>query len=476
MKKNSFGIYTSELSSSREDRRTTFLDENCNSPQHKHQLVALLHKRDAFVEAIDRDEDRQQHFQLVPGRTVDRYQIIEPLGKGTFGSVYLVEHLYLKRRCALKVPNQSRLSDFAVKHFIDEGRRAIQLKKHPGVAEVYDAGLHGTVLTSFTSGLKGFTLSEYLRQTSAPGLKVDVAIRIVEALAKALAHLHSYGLYHRDLNPRNVMLTKGLRPVIIDFGAALTRHELGLVRLFDTGTLRYIAPERFDEDAHQHNAASDLYSLGAIFYEMLCGQPPFQSRETSQLIEEIQHVRPPPPTQRNRLVAAKLSALCLRCLAKRPQDRFAKVSMLHDALQKWRRQAQTPHGFHGARRWVAAAAFVFVGAVALWGYHSLAQNDRSSQMHLESVSMYSPVLRPDYNGGLFSDRDESAAATTQITYENLGPDQEIHSYQYTIRKNYKLGYEYCGTEFPVASSWSRWRFARLSSDRFFCAHRRFRWL
>ena len=173
-----------------------------------------------------------------------------------------------------------------------------------------------------------------------------------------------------------------------------------------------------------------------------------QNEGTTPREKPLKEKPPLPPLDFHPRISADLSALCLRCLEKDPKDRFAKVENLRDALCPSAKRSR-PSQFRPAYRSAAGVVVAIAACLALWtaGKHALQKTPTAT--HAKTAPGFSPILRPDYGGGLFSDRDESAAATTEIAYENLGDQKEIHSFTYTINTNYELRYEYCGTVFRL---------------------------
>jgi class 3 adenylate cyclase len=161
------------------------------------------------------------------------------------------------------------------------------------------------------------------------------AIRLTAAVADALAHAHAHFTVHRDVKPGNIILTRDRTPVLVDFGLGLDESataglELGIV----SGTPAYMSPEQVSGTAHRIDGRTDIYSLGVMLYEMLCGLLPFRASEARELLRQVRHDEPQPPRQLIRELPPDLERVCLQALAKRMQDRQSSAADFADDLRK----------------------------------------------------------------------------------------------------------------------------------------------
>ncbi|TWU28947.1 protein kinase domain-containing protein [Novipirellula artificiosorum] len=246
------------------------------------------------------------------------YEIRSRLGQGAFGSVYLAFDPVHERQVAVKVPRVDRHQQRDV---LNEARSLGQLS-HSGIVSVLDAGQSDGNCYIVSEHLDGPSLRQFL-QDHRPN--VNESIRIAIALADALAHAHAYRVVHRDLKPENIILVGGRSPVIIDFNLAINDvpHELqkrqkGIV----AGTFAYMAPEQVIGEGHRIDGRTDIYALGVILYEMLTGQTPFRSGQSSTLIKQIREDDPQPPRQLIRNLPPVLEAICMKSMAKDFPDRY----------------------------------------------------------------------------------------------------------------------------------------------------------
>jgi serine/threonine protein kinase len=261
-----------------------------------------------------------------------RYRVLEKLGRGNMGTVYLVHDCRLNRRVALKVPYYTAEDrDDVLARFAREAQAAGTLH-HPNICPLHDVGEQDSIPYLTMAYIEGRPLSKVLREDGA--MRPARAVEIISRLAQALEHAHSRGVLHRDLKPSNIMLTPKGDPVIMDFGLARWVDQ-DVARLTKTGALvgtpAYMPPELVSADRQASGPASDIYSLGVILYELLTGQVPFQGPVASVLAAVLIET-PKPLSARRRGIDPRLEVLCLRMLAKKPGDRPASMAEVVTAL------------------------------------------------------------------------------------------------------------------------------------------------
>jgi eukaryotic-like serine/threonine-protein kinase len=269
------------------------------------------------------------------GRILDgRYQLGSLLGVGGMASVYLATDRVLERQVAVKVLRASDVQDpLFVERFRCEARAAARLS-HPNIVAVFDSGSDAEQPYLVMEYVPGESLAQLLHRQGrlAPRRAVELAIQVCADLAAA----HAQGLVHRDIKPANVLVGPDVGVKVADFGivkasAATTLTGTGTV----LGTAAYLSPEQ--AQGGPVDARSDLYGLGCVLYELLCGSPPFGSGvDRSPVAIATRHVSEPPepPSARNPQVDPALQAVVLTALAKDPAQRYQSAIEMHHALER----------------------------------------------------------------------------------------------------------------------------------------------
>ncbi len=328
------------------------------------------------------------------GRRLNHYKILEKLGSGGMGEVFLAEDERLGRQVALKILPPSMANDPERRQRFEREARAVARLNHPNIVTIHSVeeaqGIH-----FFTMELvQGKPLTKWIpRDGLAPAEWCRIAVPLCDALAAA----HKEGVTHRDLKPANVMISDEGRVKVLDFGLAKLKEEEPVsdddaTALADdqltqvgrvVGTLAYMSPEQAEgKPAH---AASDVFSLGILLYQLATGKKPFKGDTHISLVSSILKDDPPSASDINPRVDAALSAIIDHCLEKDPSRRYPSAVALHSALQKyqknlemdemlssqsllstaWGRSASAKRA--GLGKWAAALALLFVlVAAALW--------------------------------------------------------------------------------------------------------------
>jgi eukaryotic-like serine/threonine-protein kinase len=284
---------------------------------------------------------------LVPARGtgLGRFRIVSILGEGQHARVYRAYDPVLERDVALKLPRQGVLRTAkARERFLGEAKALARLQ-HPRIVPVYEAGCAGDRPYIAMALIEGCNLAE--RSVTSP-LVLHRTAEIIAELAEALAYAHGQGVVHRDVKPANVRLDNHGAVYLMDFGIAY-RPDSGEVPLpagMILGTPAYVAPEQAQGGQTNVLPASDQYSLGVVFYELLCGQPPFCGPPSYVIFHTI-HQEPLSPHSVVSKVPRSLAAICLKALAKRPEQRYAGCQDLADDLRRWLR-GETPLAYRRA--------------------------------------------------------------------------------------------------------------------------------
>ena len=267
--------------------------------------------------------------------SVPGYDILGVLGRGGMGVVYKARQRDANRTVALKMILAGTLASAAdVQRFRSEAEAAARLD-HPHIVPIYEVREHQGQPYFTLKFLDGGSLAQQRgRFVSEP----KETARIVALIAQAVHHAHQRGILHRDLKPANVLLDAAGEPYITDFG--LAKRLDGDSELTQSGAIlgspAYMAPEQAAGQTGAVTTLTDVYALGAILYELLTGRPPFQGATILETLKQAQEQEPAPPRQRNAGVDSGLEAICLKCLSRDPQQRYATAAALADDLERLR--------------------------------------------------------------------------------------------------------------------------------------------
>ena len=268
---------------------------------------------------------------LAAGATFGRYRIVRRLGRGGMGAVYLAHDTELDRPVALKVPHilPEDGPEF-LQRFRREARAAAQLT-HPHIGRIYDVGQVGGIPYLTMDFIEGRPLSDLIAEHNGLMSERDAA-RLVRTLALALAAAHAKGVVHRGLKPANVMIRDDGTPIVMDFGLARRDVDERLtVSGAVMGTPAYMPPEQVNGEVRSIGPRSDIYSLGAVLYELLTGRLPFLG-SGMRLCHLILSEDPARPSAFQPDLDLRLEAICLKAMEKDPAARFASMAELAAAL------------------------------------------------------------------------------------------------------------------------------------------------
>lgn len=306
--------------------------------------------------------NRLKAGQAAPGlrlQDMGDYEILEELGRGGMGVVYRARQLSLQREVAVKVILAGQLASAAdVRRFHVEAEAAAKLD-HPHIVPIFEISEHkghhffsmklveGGSLDKLIQGssrreeARSPTASYRRRPVGEPphagGDKPRQAAQLLAAIARAVHYAHQRGVLHRDLKPGNILLDREGRPHVTDFGLAkLIEHDTSLTRsLAVMGSPNYMAPEQAAGHSREATTAVDVYSLGAILYELITGRPPFDSDSPARTIRLVQESDPVSPMACNPSLPPDLATICLKCLEKEPARRYASAELLAEELERF---------------------------------------------------------------------------------------------------------------------------------------------
>ncbi|HKX60900.1 MAG TPA: protein kinase, partial [Verrucomicrobiae bacterium] len=282
------------------------------------------------------------------------YELVEEIARGGMGVVYKARQVSLNRTVALKMILAGDFSSPAmVERFQTEAEAAARLE-HPNIVPVYEIGTHEGQHYFSMRFLDGGTLTQAMaREKFSPRRTAELVVKV----ARAVHHAHQRGILHRDLKPGNILFDQAGEPHVADFGLAkVLEHDSSLTQSAAVmGTPSYMAPEQAAGHTKQLSTAADVYSLGAILYELLTGRAPFRGPSPAETLRQVIEVEPKRPHLLNAAVDRDLETLCLKCMEKEPQRRYGSAETLAEDLERWLRcepvLARPTSGFERTIKW-----------------------------------------------------------------------------------------------------------------------------
>jgi serine/threonine-protein kinase len=264
----------------------------------------------------------------------DAYEILDEVDRGGMGIVYRAKHKELNRIVALKI---IRSGEFANGNEIARFRREAQIAAqlvHPGIVPIYEIGERNNLIYYTMAFVEGCPLLELAR---SPTLSIAAKVQLVYQLTQALQYAHGQGVAHRDIKPSNILIDLHGSPILIDFGLAKsTNAESDLTQTGAMlGTPSYMAPEQIQYHQDHDLRLSDIYSLGAVFYYLLVGRPPFVGPTNFDIMLQLKDRQPVRPSRLNRQVDRELDTICLRAMEKIPRERYATAAEFGQDLERW---------------------------------------------------------------------------------------------------------------------------------------------
>jgi len=348
---------------------------------------------------------RSEGFVAMLGEFGD-YELLEEIGRGGQGVVYRAHQKSLNRILALKVIGLGYwATETHLKRFRREAEAAASLD-HPGIVPIYEVGERDGSCYFSMKFVEGGQLDEVVRHTP---MSIRQAAELIAKVARTVHYAHEHGILHRDIKPGNILLDVKGEPLLTDFGLArLVETESTMTRTLEVlGTPSYMAPEQAAGNNAQLTKATDVYGLGAVFYHLQTGHPPFAGGTTYETIKLLLDTEPRQPRLWNKKIDRELSTICLKCLEKDPKRRYSSALELAEDLEHWLKhepiRAHRTGFFTHARKWVRrkpAIAALIASLVALAA--AMGWNVWNSEL----------ISRPATNG------------IAVLPFENLSPDPD----------------------------------------------------
>ena len=297
----------------------------------------------ALRSITDHDSELEaSHAPLL--RSLGDYELIEEIARGGMGVVFRARQKSLNRIVALKLVMGGPLASVAaLQRFQAEAQAAASLQ-HPNIVAIHDVGEHAGQAFFSMDYVEGRNLAELLRDGPLPPRR---AAGYVKTIAEAIEYAHQRGILHRDLKPSNVLIDPFDQPRITDFGLAkrLTadaelstiNHQLTLSGQVQ-GSPNFMAPEQAQGRHQDVGPPSDVYSLGALLYDLITGRPPFQAATLTEVLRQVATTEPAAPRLLNPSIPRDLETICLKCLEKEPAKRYATAQLLADELGRYLRK------------------------------------------------------------------------------------------------------------------------------------------
>jgi TolB-like protein/Tfp pilus assembly protein PilF/predicted Ser/Thr protein kinase len=286
---------------------------------------------------------------------VGDYELLQEIGRGAQGVVYRARQKSLNRAVALKIIGLGHWATEAhIKRFRLEAEAAAKLD-HPSIVPIHEIGESDGSCYFSMQLIEGGPLEEVVKRQPMP---VRVAAELIAKLARTVHYAHERGILHRDIKPGNILLDAKGEPHLTDFGLArLVETESTVTRTSEAlGTPSYMAPEQARGNNIEVTRAADVYGLGAVFYQLLTGHPPFAGGTTYETIRLLLETEPRQPCVLNPKISRDLSTICLKCLEKDPQRRYSSALALAEDLERWLRhepiQAQRTGVLTRASKWM----------------------------------------------------------------------------------------------------------------------------
>jgi serine/threonine protein kinase len=303
-----------------------------------------------------------------PGARLDHYEIVRQLGHGGMNYVYLARDLHDQQLVVLKIPNADLIGNVAVFERYQREAEIGNRLNHPNVQRLINNEEERSDHYLVVEYIQGRSLREVLEDHAPDGLPVEKALNITSQICDALAYCHEHGVFHRDIKPENIMILDDGRVKIIDFGIALlegARRVTWRGLSGTVGTPDYMSPEQLRGE--RGTASSDIYGVGAMLYEMLCGHPPFEGENVFAVMN--QHITQDPPSilHCNSHISPALATVVMRAIRRDPEKRYKRMRDMLNDLRDLDQVKAVPYepDKPGVNRWRQQAIVIALITIAI---------------------------------------------------------------------------------------------------------------